>query len=127
MGRASARCTATRYDIQTVFLHEVALDGAKGQTSDTRDDLLWTPAGCTWQQQQQQQRLLHQDGELAAHVSAVKQERCCCLLLCRIAQELVGGPAAFEPFMADYLQAFAFKTVDSSSTCYIAAKQFAVT
>jgi hypothetical protein len=29
-------------------------------------------------------------------------------------QELVGGPAAFEPFMAAYLQAFAFKTVDSS-------------
>jgi hypothetical protein len=29
-------------------------------------------------------------------------------------QEVVGGPAAFEPFMAAYLQALAFKTVDSS-------------
>lgn len=28
-------------------------------------------------------------------------------------QDLVGGPAAFEPFMRHYLQTFAFKNVDS--------------
>lgn len=28
-------------------------------------------------------------------------------------QDLVGGPAAFEPFMRHYLQTFAFKNIDS--------------
>jgi hypothetical protein len=34
-------------------------------------------------------------------------------VLTRLLQDLVGGPAAFEPFMRHYLQTFAFKNVDS--------------